>query len=189
MSYKIAVFASGRGSNTQNIIDVFKDTDIDVALIVTNNPGAGVIDIAKTNDIPYVVINKKDLYDSDEFVESLIGENFDLIVLAGFLWLIPAKLIDGYKNKIINIHPALLPKYGGKGMYGMKVHQAVKNAGEKYTGITIHYVNEFYDEGDIIFQQKVKIDEGDSPDDIADKVHKLEYRYFPQVIETLLRKS
>ena len=189
MPSKIAVFASGRGSNTQNIIDVFKDTDIDVALIVTNNPDAGVIDIAKSNDILYVIINKKDLYYSNEFIESLVKENFDLIVLAGFLWLIPEALIDFYKNKIINIHPALLPKYGGKGMYGMKVHEAVKNAGEKYTGITIHYVNELYDDGDIIFQQKIEIDEADSPDDIADKVHKLEYRFFPEVIENILRKK
>jgi len=189
MPYKIAVFASGRGSNTQNIIDVFKDKDIEVALIVSNNPDAGVLEIAKSNNIPYLIIDRNDLYNSSDFVKYLIEKDFDLIVLAGFLWLIPKELVIYFKNKIINIHPALLPKYGGKGMYGMKVHQAVKNAGERNSGITIHYVNENYDEGNIIFQAKTEINVSDKPEDIANKIHLLEYRYFPEVIEKILKKE
>jgi len=189
MPYKIAVFASGRGSNTQNIIDVFKDKDIEVALIVSNNPDAGVLEIAKSNNIPYLIIDRNDLYNSSDFVKYLIEKDFDLIVLAGFLWLIPKELVIYFKNKIINIHPALLPKYGGKGMYGMKVHQAVKNAGERNSGITIHYVNESFDEGNIIFQAKTEINVSDKPEDIANKIHLLEYRYFPEVIEKILKKE
>ena len=189
MPYKIAVFASGRGSNTQNIIDVFKDKDIEVALIVSNNPDAGVLEIAKSNNIPYLIIDRNDLYNSSDFVKYLIEKDFDLIVLAGFLWLIPKELVIYFKNKIINIHPALLPKYGGKGMYGMKVHQAVKNAGERNSGITIHYVNENFDEGNIIFQAKTEINVSDKPEDIANKIHLLEYRYFPEVIEKILKKE
>jgi phosphoribosylglycinamide formyltransferase-1 len=189
MPYKIAVFASGRGSNTQNIIDVFKDKDIEVALIVSNNPDAGVLEVAKSNNIPYLIIDRNDLYNSSDFVKYLIEKDFDLIVLAGFLWLIPKELVIYFKNKIINIHPALLPKYGGKGMYGMKVHQAVKNAGERNSGITIHYVNENFDEGNIIFQAKTEINVSDKPEDIANKIHLLEYRYFPEVIEKILKKE
>ncbi len=189
MSYKIAVFASGTGSNTKNIIDVFRDSEINVALIVSNNPDAKVLDIAKVHDIPSIVINRKDLYHSGKFINYLIDENFDLIVLAGFLWLIPADLIYFYNKKIINIHPALLPKYGGKGMYGMKVHEAVKKSGDSLSGITIHYVNENYDEGDIIFQAQTDVLDTDSPEDIANKIHALEYRYFPEVIEKILKNK
>lgn len=188
MAYRIAVFASGRGSNTRNIIEYFKNSDICISLIITNNKDAGVLDIAKSNGIAYKIIDKQDFYQSSDFLRFLIGENYDLIVLAGFLWLIPRELIDYYERKIINIHPALLPKYGGKGMYGMRVHNAVKNAGEKYSGITIHYVNDKYDEGDIIFQKEIEIDITDTPEDIANKIHTLEYRYFPVVIEELCRR-
>lgn len=186
MNQNIAIFASGAGSNTLNIIQKFENSDIIVKLIVTNNSKAGVIDIAKEHEIPYLIISKNDIINPDKLIEEFLSLDLKLIVLAGFLWLIPIKLLDVFKNKIINIHPALLPLYGGKGMYGMKVHKAVKEAGDKLSGITIHYVNENYDEGDIIFQQEVNVDEDDSPDTIAYKIHKLEYKYFPEVIKSLL---
>ncbi len=188
MRYKIAIFASGTGSNTANIINRLKGTNITVGLVVTNNPKAGVIDIAIQNKIPYRIINREDLLADSDFTIFLKEENFDLIVLAGFLWLIPANMVKDYYKKIVNIHPALLPKYGGKGMYGMRVHKAVKADGESKTGITIHFVNERYDEGDIIFQKKIDIKENDSPEVIAQKVHHLEYDYFPKVIKKLLIK-
>ena len=188
MRYKIAIFASGTGSNTANIINRFKRTEIAVGLIVTNNPNAGVIDIAIQNKIPYHIINRDDLLANSDFSIFLKEADFDLIVLAGFLWLIPANIVKDYHNKIVNIHPALLPKYGGKGMYGMNVHKAVKAAGESKTGITIHFVNERYDQGDIIFQKELDVEKNDSPEDIAQKVHHLEYEYFPKVIKKLLIK-
>ena len=186
MNQNIAIFASGAGSNTLNIIQKFKDSDIVVKLIVTNNPTAGVIDIAKKFSIPYSVISKKNFNHPDKLIEEFNSLDLQLIVLAGFLWLIPEKLINNYNNKIINIHPALLPRYGGKGMYGMKVHETVKESGDSVTGITIHYVNEDYDEGNIIFQQEVNIEPSDSPEMIAQKIHQLEYKYFPEVIKSLL---
>lgn len=189
MNQNIAIFASGAGSNTLNIIENFENLEIVVKLIVTNNPTAGVIDIAKKFDIPYLVISKKDLKQADKLLGKLKSLDIQLIVLAGFLLLIPEKLINNYKNKIINIHPALLPRFGGKGMYGMKVHEAVKQSKDKVSGITIHYVNKYYDEGDIIFQQRVELDESDTPDMIANKIHQLEYKYFPKVIESLLIKE
>ena len=189
MDKNIAVFASGRGSNTKNIIEYFKDKNIKVALIVTDNKNAGVLQYAATYDIPALILEKGQLQKPQRLLESLKKHNIALIVLAGFLKLIPPALIEAYKNKIVNIHPALLPKYGGKGMYGMHVHRAVKKAGEQYSGITIHFVNENYDEGEIIFQKKIKIDPGDSAKDIAGKIHKLEYRYYPVVIESLLEKN
>ncbi len=186
MQYKIAIFASGTGTNTANLIERYKNSNISVGLIVTNNPKAGVIDIAVKHEIPFRIITKEDFIQGSAFHKFLREENYDLIVLAGFLWLIPAELINFYDKKIVNIHPALLPKYGGKGMYGMKVHRSVKQAGEKKTGITIHFVNENYDEGDIIFQKEVDITQNETPEDIATKVHQLEYKYFPEVIKKLL---
>ncbi len=185
----IAIFASGQGTNAENILNHFKDSSICVKVIVTNNPLAGVIDIAKNYDIPLLIIDKNIFNNRIKFLELLADFNLDLIVLAGFLWLIPAFLINKYKNQIINIHPALLPRYGGKGMYGMKVHRSVKESGDKSTGITIHYVNEHYDEGNIIFQANVKIIKSDTPEQIATKVHELEYKYFPLVIQDLLKEK
>ena len=186
MQKKIVIFASGQGTNAENIIKRFKGDDIIVKAIVTNNANAGVIDVAKRFGIPHHIVNKKIFLNSEELLKVLDIYNPDLIVLAGFLWLIPPFLVNKYKNRIINIHPALLPRYGGKGMYGMKVHRAVKEAGDLKSGITIHFVNENYDEGSIIFQKEVAIDKMDTPEDIANKIHALEYRYFPIVIKDLL---
>lgn len=182
----IAIFASGSGSNAENIAHYFENKLHDnVTLILTNNPEAGVINRARKLQIPIFVFTKKQ-FSSGFLLDVLHRQEIDFIVLAGFLKLIPADIIQAYPKRIINIHPALLPKYGGKGMYGDRVHRAVKAAGEEETGITIHYVNEEYDDGDIILQVKEKIRKRDTPEDIAKKVHKLEYMYFPEVIEDLL---
>lgn len=186
---KLIIFASGTGSNTKNIIEFFRqDPSVKIALIVSNKPEAGVLHIATTENIPSLVVEKEQFFRGHAYVSELQHYQPDLIVLAGFLWKVPAKLIESFPNKIINIHPALLPKYGGKGMYGQYVHEAVKNAGEKETGITIHFVDEEYDHGDNIFQATVPIEETDTPDRIAQKVHQLEYKHFPGVIQNLLQK-
>ncbi len=183
----IAIFASGSGSNAENIFNYFADKeDVKIALILTNNKNAFVIERAKNLNVPLVVFNRYDFYDSNHVMDKLKSFNINFIVLAGFLWLIPNNLIDGYKKRIVNIHPALLPKYGGKGMYGMKVHEAVKEAKETETGITIHYVNHKYDEGEIIFQAKVNVEAQDSAEDIASKIHLLEYEHFPRIIESII---
>jgi formyltetrahydrofolate-dependent phosphoribosylglycinamide formyltransferase len=185
----IAIFASGAGSNAAKIISHLKnDPFIKVALIVCNKPGAGVLDIAATNQIPTLLIEKEQFFRGDTYLPQLKKHKIDFIVLAGFLWKIPVALIDAYPNHIINIHPALLPKYGGKGMYGMKVHEAVIAAGEKESGITIHYVNEHFDEGEHIFQAKCVIDENDTPESLAQKIHALEHAHFPETIANLLKK-
>ena len=183
---KIVIFASGSGSNAENIILHFKDNQhINVAAILSNNPNAKALEKAKHLNVPTLVFDRKQL--SESFVLEKINEiQPDLIVLAGFLWKFPDAIVHQYPNKIINIHPALLPKYGGKGMYGMKVHQAILENKEKETGISIHYVNEHYDEGGIIFQINVAIENCATPEEIAEKVHTLEQKYFPQVIEKLL---
>jgi len=186
---RIAIFASGSGSNAENIIRFFSDSaEIKVVLVLTNNPNAKVIDRAKKLNVSYKVFNRVDLNSSEEFLKFLVNE-VDYIILAGFLWLMPKRIIDQFQNKIINIHPALLPKYGGKGMFGMNVHQTVIVNREKETGITIHYVNENYDEGAIIFQKNFKIELEDTPESIADKIHQLEYKYFPKVIESVILKD
>jgi len=183
----IAIFASGRGSNAQAIIDYFKNNPtIKVALIITNNKNAGVIQIAKDNRIPFDIISSDELKEKETILDLLEVYQIDLIVLAGFLLLIPAYLVKAYPNKIINIHPALLPKYGGKGMYGMKVHEAVITNKETETGITIHYVNEKYDEGEYIAQFRCHVEPSDSSENIASKVHQLEHEHYPRVIEILL---
>ncbi len=182
---KIAIFASGNGSNAQNIAEYFEnDPLISVQLILANKKDAFVLERAKKLNIASVVFNRVDFYTSNTVLKKLEEHKIDFVVLAGFLWLIPENLIQKYPQKIINIHPALLPKYGGKGMYGEKVHEAVHTAGDAESGITIHYVNKEYDEGMIVFQVRTKIDKTDTPDSIAEKVHALEYEHFPQIIES-----
>lgn len=186
---KIAVFASGAGNNAAKIIEKFKDhPSIAVALIVCNKPGAGVLQIAEKNNIPFLLIDKEKFFRGNVYVDELKQTEIDFIVLAGFLWKIPEALIKAYPKKIINIHPALLPGYGGKGMYGQLVHEAVLNNKEKESGITIHYVDEHYDNGDIIFQARCPVMEDDNPEILAQRIHKLEHEYYPKVIEELLVK-
>lgn len=187
---RIAIFASGSGTNTEKIIDYFKEKEnIEVALVLSNRPGAGVLKIAEKNEVPALIIEKKAFYETDDIVKYLIRFNIDFIVLAGFLWMIPENLIAAFKNKMINIHPALLPKYGGKGMYGINVHKAVIASGEKETGISIHHINEHYDEGQIIFQARCEIEKEDTPETIAKKVQVLEHKYFPMIIEEIILKN
>lgn len=176
---KIVVFASGNGSNFQRIVDFFeKDKEVEVVLLVSNKQDAYVLERAKKTKIPSLVITREMLYQTEDVVRILEKIQPDLLVLAGFLWLIPENMIHAFPRKIINIHPALLPKYGGKGMYGMNVHKAVVENKEKETGISIHYVTKEYDKGDLICQVKCAVDSSDTPEDIAEKVHQLEYQYF-----------
>jgi len=182
----IAVFASGTGTNAENIARYFESKPKDkVTLMLTNNPEAGVLKVARQLQVPSFVFSAKQLEDGT-ILNVLKQQAIDFIVLAGFLKLIPEHIIEAYHNRIVNIHPALLPKYGGKGMYGSRVHQAVKDAGDVETGITIHYVNKNYDEGDIILQVKETVRPKDSIEDIQKKIHQLEYNYYPEVIEDLL---
>lgn len=184
---RIAIFASGAGSNAEKIIQYFHNHDTTgIALVVCNRPGAGVLDIAAREKIPTLLIERERFMKGDGYVPELKAHNINFIVLAGFLWKIPLTLIAAFPESIINIHPALLPSYGGKGMYGMNVHAAVINAGEKESGITIHYVDEHYDNGDIIFQDRCKIEPGETPETLAAKIHKLEHMHFPKVIEQVL---
>ena len=184
---QIAIFASGTGSNAEAIIEYFRGNAlIQVALVVTNNPEAGVIKIAHRNKIISAIVSKNALNDPEILGRVLATLNIDMIVLAGFLQLIPHYLLQGYPNKIINLHPALLPNHGGKGMYGMRVHQAVLANGDVETGITIHYVNERYDEGEVILQKTTGITTTDTSETIASKVQKLEHEWFPKTIEKLL---
>lgn len=187
MKKNIAIFASGEGTNAQRIIDYFKDSDkVRVALVVSNNPEANVLKRAAMANIPVFVSDRAGFYERNDVVEALQAANTELIVLAGFLWMIPDSLIRAFPKKIINIHPALLPKFGGKGMYGMNVHKAVINSKEAESGISIHYVNEHYDEGEIISQHKCIIDENDSPEILAQKIQKLEHEFFPKIIEKVV---
>ncbi|TKG92360.1 phosphoribosylglycinamide formyltransferase [Puteibacter caeruleilacunae] len=182
---RIAIFASGSGSNAQCIAAYFKtNNQVSVECIVCNNPNAKVLDRARKFGIPTILINRSQFLETDEVVQTLLDKNIDLIVLAGFLWLIPKNLIQNFQ--IINIHPALLPQYGGKGMYGMNVHRAVVNNKETETGITIHMVNEKYDEGKIVFQTTCEVTPSDSPERVAEKVHQLEHKHYPQVIEKII---
>lgn len=181
--YRLAIFASGSGTNAERFFEHFKDhQQIEVALLLSNNPKAFALERAKKAAVPAKVFDKRQLKEG-EVLNWLREDGITHIVLAGFLWLIPNNLIDAYPEQIINIHPALLPKYGGKGMYGSKVHEAVKEAGEMETGITIHLVNQHYDEGAILFQAKTQLDNKETPDEIASKVHKLEYEHYPVVTE------
>lgn len=184
----VAIFASGAGSNAQKIIDTFRDNKrIKISLVVCNNPQAGVIAIANKENIPSLLIQKKRFYEEDAYLPELQQHKIDFIVLAGFLWKVPSTLIKDYPDKIVNIHPALLPRYGGKGMYGAKVHEAVIAAKEKESGITIHYVDEIYDHGSIIHQAICTIDENDTPASLAEKIHRLEHQHYPEVISRLLQ--
>lgn len=209
---RIAIFASGKGTNAANIImsspptlrrgdlqnrlkernnilvkenleDRIEGRNYDVCLTVCNKPGAGVLNIAKKNNIPSILIEKEKFFTGDGYMPEMKEYNIDLVVLAGFLWKIPLSLIHHYQKKIINIHPALLPKYGGRGMYGHHVHQAVINAGEKESGITIHFVDEVYDHGQIIMQATCPLMKDDTADTLAYRIHQLEYRHFPAAIE------
>ena len=183
----IAIFATGGGSNAQKIIDHFENHDsIKVSLIISNKKKAGVLERAAANNIPTLIINREEFYQTENILQNLDTFQIDFIVLAGFLWLMPTYLVKSYVNKVVNIHPALLPKYGGKGMYGMNVHRAVHAAKETESGMTIHYVNEHYDEGTIIFQAKCSLQSSDSPEDIAKKVLQLEHEYYPKVIENVV---
>ena len=184
---RVAIFASGKGSNALQIIRHFEGKEaVKIALIVSSKKDAGVLEIAKDHQIPAITLDKNTFLYTDEYVVFLQKENIDFIVLAGFLWKVPANLIKAYPQKIINIHPALLPKYGGKGMYGHFVHEAVINAKETQSGITIHYVDELYDHGAHIFQAFCDITEQDTPDSLAEKIHVLEHTHFPSVIEKVL---
>ncbi len=183
---KIALFASGSGTNAENIFKHFKNNSkINTNCILCNNKDAYVIERAKNLNIEYLLFNRAEFYNSNKILTFLEQNSIDLIVLAGFLWLIPQNLIKKFPKRIINIHPALLPKYGGKGMFGNNVHKAVCENNEKETGITIHYVNKEYDDGQIIFQKAVKIDHTDTQDSIANKVHELEYKFYPTIIEKI----
>lgn len=184
---KIAVFASGSGTNAENIIKFFKENKkIEISLIFSNNKNAYVIQRAVNHNIKHYIFSRPDFYESKNILQILHENDIDYIVLAGFLWLIPEYLIDAYPNKIINIHPALLPKYGGKGMYGMKVHESVVVNQEKETGISIHFVNKEYDKGAVIFQAKCRVLPNDTPEDVAKKVHELEYMHFPKIIDQVI---
>ncbi|OED38824.1 phosphoribosylglycinamide formyltransferase [Flavobacteriaceae bacterium (ex Bugula neritina AB1)] len=184
---RIIIFASGSGTNAENIIKYFQEREIaEVTHVFSNNLRAKVLKRAHNLKVKALHFDKESLYMTNEVLNILIDAKPDLIVLAGFLWVFPKKIIDAFPDKVINIHPALLPNYGGKGMYGHRVHEAVVKNKEKESGITIHYVNEHYDEGGIIFQAKTPIQVDDNADDVAKAVHQLEYKHFPVVIEELL---
>ncbi len=184
----IAIFASGGGSNARKIIEHFQNSAVGkVVLVVSNKKDAGVLDIAREHNIPTQLLQRALFYETKEILSVLQNHAVDLIVLAGFLWLVPSYLVQAYPRKIVNIHPALLPQFGGKGMYGGYVHAAVKAAGAKVSGITIHFANEHYDEGDIIFQASCALTEEDSPETIARKVLVLEHEHYPRVIEGLIK--
>lgn len=188
---KLAIFASGKGSNAEKIIQFLENhSNIHVSLIVSNKPTAGVLDIAGRFNILTLLIDRKKFMETDEYVQFIKNQGITHIILAGFLLKVPDNLIQAYNNKIVNIHPALLPAYGGKGMYGEHVHQAVIQAGEKESGITIHLVDEEYDHGKTLFQAKVEVQPTDTPDSLAEKVHRLEHEHYPKVVEKwVLRTS
>jgi phosphoribosylglycinamide formyltransferase-1 len=184
---KIAIFASGNGSNAQRICEYFADRDdVYISAIYCNNAKAHVLERARLLGIPAIVFDRDTFYNSTTILADLTSKEVDWVVLAGFLWLIPDAILKAFPQRIINIHPALLPAFGGKGMYGMKVHESVIAAGVTESGITIHYVNENYDEGDIVFQARCDVNTGDTAEVLAAKIHELEYEYFPKIIEKVI---
>lgn len=186
----VAIFASGSGTNAAKLMDYFDHhADISVRLLVCNNPQAGVMEKAKNHQVEVLMIDKEPFFRGDGYVAILKEKGIDWIVLAGFLWKIPKTLIDAYKDKIVNIHPALLPKYGGKGMYGKHVHEAVIAAGEEKSGITIHLVDEIYDHGQIIFQAECPVDSTDTPETLAKKVQELEHKHFAREVEKIVVRA
>ncbi len=187
---RLAILASGNGSNAQRIIEYFSGSSVvEVALVLSNKPDAYVLTRAENLNVPTLLFNRSEFYESDTVLVAIARHRIDFLVLAGFLWLIPANILRLYNGKIINIHPALLPKYGGKGMYGMKVHEAVITARDPESGITVHYVNEHYDEGQIIFQARCPVLPSDTPETLAEKIHALEYRWFPEIIEKVVTRD
>lgn len=188
--HQIAIFASGTGSNAQKIIDHFRDHQlIRVALIVCNNPNAGVLTIARNEKIPSLLLERDRFFGGDAYLPILREYAVDFIVLAGFLWKLPLSLVKTYAGRIVNIHPALLPRFGGKGMYGRHVHEAVIAAGEKESGISIHYVDELYDHGALIFQARIPILPGETADSLAEKIHRLEHKHYPAIIEECISRQ
>ena len=186
---QVAIFASGAGSNAKKIIEHFRNnTKYNVALVICNKENAGVLNIAKDNSVPTLIIEKERFFRGDAYLPELKEHSIQFIILAGFLWKIPAKLIAAFPNRIINIHPALLPKYGGKGMYGTFVHEAVIAAKEKQSGITIHVVDELYDHGKHVFQATCTVSPTDTAESLAQKIHQLEHEHYPTVIEKYLDK-
>ncbi|GAB3576990.1 phosphoribosylglycinamide formyltransferase [Spirosoma luteolum] len=184
---RIALFASGSGSNAEKIADYFAGSaDVSIDLILSNNPKAGVIERARRHHIPVLLFDRTTFYNTDRITQLLQQQSIDLIVLAGFMWLMPADLVRAFPDRIVNIHPALLPRFGGKGMYGHFVHEAVVAAGESESGITIHFVNEHYDEGAPIFQASCPVVATDTPDDVARKVQALEHMHYPRVVAEVL---
>ncbi len=185
--HNVAIFASGGGSNAEMFFTYFaSNKNINICLLLTNNKNAFAIKRAEKFGVPAITFTREELYETDHIIQLLKRYKIDFIVLAGFLWKVPSNLIESFPNKIVNIHPALLPKFGGKGMYGKYVHQAVVEAGETESGITIHYVNSNYDEGQIIFQEKCTVEPDDTPEIVAEKVLKLEHFHFPRVVEKLM---
>lgn len=183
---KIAILASGSGTNAEQLILFFRThRSARVELVLSNRPEAGVIERAGRLEVPVRTFNRQQFSESGEVLDWLKDAGIDLVVLAGFLWLVPAAIVDAFEGRIVNIHPALLPGYGGKGMYGHHVHQAVIEAGEKESGITIHHVNRVYDDGSIIFQARCPVEQGDTPDSLAERIHALEYEHFPRVVGEL----
>lgn len=186
----IAIFASGNGTNAEKIMEFFKENSCGrVAAVFCNRENAGVLERAERFGIPQVVFSKEELFNSTKVLDALKSHHIDVIALAGFLLLIPQSILEAYPGSIVNLHPSLLPKYGGKGMYGARVHEAVKTAGEQMTGMTIHLVDAEYDRGEKLFQARVKVLPEDSPQDIAQKVQELEHRYYPKVIEAVCNQA
>jgi phosphoribosylglycinamide formyltransferase-1 len=187
---KVAIFASGSGTNAQRIFDYFKGKEnIEIALLLSNNPDAYALTRAQNAQIPTRLFTKTEFKDSSIIVDELKAAGISWVILAGFLWLVPKNLIQAFPATILNIHPALLPDFGGKGMYGMHVHKAVIETGAKKTGITIHKVNEEYDKGEVVFQASFDVLSEDTPESVAEKIHELEYKHFPLVIEEQIIKS
>lgn len=190
MMNHVAIFASGAGSNAQKIIDYFRSHDaIKISVIICNKANAGVVHIAQQENIPLLLVEKDKFFQDPGYLPQLRALHIDFIVLAGFLWKLPASLIHAYPKRIINIHPALLPRYGGKGMYGHKVHEAVVAAGDKESGISIHYVDEFYDHGEIILQVKLPVEKHDTPETLAEKIHAIEHANYAPVIEQIILQN